>query len=78
MARLTITLNDSLQRALREKAARENRSVSSIIEESLLLRGIRKQLTARELVLKARDRSRLESHEAISLAVEETRGARQR
>ena len=39
MARLTISLADRTHRALREAAARQNRSMASIIEESLELRG---------------------------------------
>ena len=54
MSRLTITLNDDLHRALKETAARQKRSIASIIEESLRLRGIRDQASARSLVHEAR------------------------
>jgi predicted transcriptional regulator len=40
MSRLTITLDDDLHRALKETAVRQGRSIASIIEESLRLRGI--------------------------------------
>lgn len=40
MPRLTISLADRIHRALKEAAARQNRSMASIIEESLELRGI--------------------------------------
>ncbi len=40
MVRLTISLADRTHRALKEAAVRENRSMASIIEESLTLRGI--------------------------------------
>ncbi len=40
MPRLTISLADRTPRALKEAAARQNRSMASIIEESLELRGI--------------------------------------
>jgi predicted transcriptional regulator len=46
MPRLTIKLSDWTHRALKEAAARQNRSISSIIEESLELRGIRPDDTA--------------------------------
>jgi predicted transcriptional regulator len=76
MSRLTITLNDDLHRALKETAARQQRSIASIIEESLRLRGIRDQASARSLVDQARARANLDADEALSLAVEETRAAR--
>jgi predicted transcriptional regulator len=76
MSRLTITLNDDLHRALKEAAARQKRSIASIIEESLRLRGIRDQASARSLVDQARGRSDLDADAALALAVEETRAAR--
>ena len=59
MVRLTISLADRTHRALKEAAARQNRSMASIIEESLTLRGIQPLDSAREIVAKARARSRL-------------------
>ena len=76
MSRLTITINDNLHRALKETAARQGRSIASIIEESLRLRGIRDQESARALVEKARERASLDQEEALELAVDETRVAR--
>ena len=76
MSRLTITLNDDLHRALKETAARQGRSIGSIIEESLRLRGIREQQSARALVEQARARAALDEDAALSLAVEETRAVR--
>ena len=76
MSRLTITLDEDLHRALKETAARQGRSIASIIEESLRLRGIQGQASARALVEQARKRAGLESDEALELAVEETRVAR--
>jgi predicted transcriptional regulator len=78
MTRLTITLDDDLHRALKETAARQGRSIASIIEESLRLRGIQDQASARALVEQARQRAQLDSEEAMALAVEETRDARRR
>lgn len=78
MSRLTITLDDDLHRALKETAARQGRSIASIIEESLRLRGIQDQASARALVARARKHARLEPNEAMELAVEETRATRQR
>ena len=77
MRRLTITLDDRLHRALRETAARQGRTVTSIIEESLRLRGIGDQAGARGLVAKARERARMAPGKALELAVEETRATRE-
>ena len=76
MSRLTITLDDDLHRALKETAARQGRSIASIIEESLRLRGIQDQASARALVAQAQMRAQLDDDEALRLAVEETRAVR--
>lgn len=76
MSRLTINLDDQIHRALKETAARQNRTIGSIIEESLLLRGIRPVESARELVARARSRSDMSADEATRLAARETRRAR--
>ena len=73
MPRLTISLSDRTYRALKEAAARQNRSMGSIIEESLERRGIGLHETAREIVAKARAKSGLSADEAMALAVGETR-----
>jgi predicted transcriptional regulator len=78
MSRLTITLDDDLHRALKEAAARQGRSITSIIEESLRLRGIQDQASARALVSQARKRAQLNSDKALELAVAETRATRKR
>ena len=73
MPRLTISLADRTHQALKETAARQNRSMGSIIQESLELRGIRPCDTAREIVAKARAKSGLNADDAMGLAVKETR-----
>ena len=73
MPRLTISLTDRTHRALKEAAARRNRSMGSIIEESLELRGIQPYDTAEDIVAMARAKSRLRADDALALAVEETR-----
>ncbi|MCF8077409.1 MAG: ribbon-helix-helix protein, CopG family [Desulfotignum sp.] len=78
MSRLTITLDDDLHQALKETAARQGRSIGKIIEESLVLRGIKSMTHARQLVEKARIRAGCTDEEAIRLAVEETRAHRNR
>ena len=77
MGRLTITLASDTHRALKEAAARQNRSMASIIEESLALRGIQPYDTVRGIVAKARTQSGLDSSQAMTLALEETRRFRE-
>ena len=77
MPRLTIRLTDRMHRALKEAAARQSRSMGSIIQESLELRGIRPCDTARETVATARAESGLSADDAMDLAVEETRRFRE-
>ncbi|MDE2926720.1 MAG: CopG family transcriptional regulator [Acidobacteriota bacterium] len=72
MPRLTISLTDRTHRALKEAAARQHRSMGSIIEESLVLRGLQTYDTAREIVAKARAHSRLNDEDAMAVAVKET------
>ncbi len=78
MSRLTITLDDSIHQALREAAARQGRSIGKIIEEGLVLRGIKPIESARQLVARARGNAALNDDEAMKLAVKETRAARKR
>ena len=78
MSRITITLDDELHQALKETAARQRRSIASIIEESLRLRGIQTRRSAQALVDAARNRAQLSEDEATRLAVQETRAHRKR
>lgn len=76
MSRLTITLDDELHQALKQAAARQGRSIGSIIEEALELRGIKPTATARALVERARRTAAMNEDEAMDLAVAETRACR--
>ncbi len=76
MSRLTITLDDDLHRALKETAARQGKTIGSIIEESLRLRGIRSVASARQLVSRARTNANMEEDQALALAMDETRRQR--
>jgi len=76
MSRLTITLPDDLHRALKEAAARRDRTIGDLVAESLAAYGIKPRETARELVARAREHARLSEEEALTLAVAETRAAR--
>ena len=77
MPRLTISLADRTHRALKEAAARQNRSMASINEESLELRGIQPWDAAMESVARAQASSGLNDDDAMALAVEETRRHRE-
>ena len=78
VSRLTITLDDSIHQALKEAAARQGRSIGKIIEEGLVLRGIKPMESARQLVARARANAALDDDEAIKIAVKETRATRKR
>ena len=70
MSRLTITLDDSMHQALKEAAARQGRSIGKLIEEGLVLRGVR------QLVARARSHAMCNDEDSMQLAIEETRATR--
>ncbi len=76
MSRLTITLDDSMHQALKEAAARQGRSIGKIIEEGLVLRGIKPSALARDLVSQARQRAGMDEEKALHLALDESRAER--
>ena len=76
MRRFTISSADRMHRALKEAAARQNRSMDPIVEESLELRGVRICGTIKEIVAEARAKAALNAGDAMALAVEKTRGYR--
>lgn len=76
MSRLTITLDDALHQALKEASARQGRPIGKIIEEGLLLRGIKPIAGARELVARARRDASLGEEEALEVGLAETRAVR--
>jgi hypothetical protein len=78
VSRLTITLDDSIHQALKEAAARQGRSIGKIIEEGLVLRGIKPVESARQLVARARRNAARADDEAINIAVKETHAVRKR
>lgn len=78
MARLTISLDDQVHQALKEAAARQRRSIASIVEESLVYRGIKTHTDARALVGAAREQAGLSEEDALAIAIDETRESRQR
>jgi|GEM_PF-236116 len=76
MGRLTIALDDAVHQALKEAAVRQGRSIGKIIEEGLLLRGIKPVASARELVARARLNSGQSDAGAIAVAISETKAHR--
>ena len=71
MSRLTISLNDEIHLALKEAAVHQRRSIASLIEESLIFRGIKSPKTARNLVQQVRERSELSADTAMDIALAE-------
>ena len=76
MHRFTISSADRMHLALKEAAARQNRSMDPIVEESLELRGVEFCGTIKEIVAEARAKAALNADDAMALAVEETRDYR--
>lgn len=76
MSRLTINLDDALHQALKETAARQGRTIGKIIEEGLILRGIKPLDSAKQLVARARLNAEMTDNEALELAIRETRNKR--
>lgn len=78
MHRLTINLPAELHAALKAAAARRGTTIGSLVQESLEAYGIKPERNVRELVAAARRRSGLQADEAETLALRETRAARDR
>lgn len=76
MPRMTITLSEERQRAVKEAAVRRGTTITAIIDESLELAGIRTRESARQIVARARVAAGLTDVEAMDLALRETAAAR--
>jgi len=76
MPRMTITLSEERQRALKEAAARRGTTITALVDESLELAGIRTRESARQIVARARACSGLTDKEAMALALGETEAVR--
>ena len=77
MGRLTISLDDEMHFALKETATRQGRSIGSIIEEGLRLRGIKPMASAKALVEHARQQAQMSEPDAQKLANEEVHAERE-
>jgi hypothetical protein len=76
MSRLTITLSEARYRALKEACAQRDKTIGQLIDESLDFYGIKSGQDARDLVRRARARSKLTESKAIALAQEQVRAVR--
>lgn len=76
MSRLTITLSKTRYQALKEAAARRDKSMTQLIDESLEFYGIKTREEARDMVLRARKHSGLDEAAALALAEREVRAHR--
>jgi hypothetical protein len=71
MPRMTITLSEKRQRALKEAAARRGVTITALIDESLELAGIHCVESALQILARARANSGLSEEEAMALALQE-------
>ena len=78
MSRLTISLSDEMHQALKESSARTGRTIGSLIEEGLHLRGIRPMNATKNLVKKARSNSAVNEDDALKIALDEVNQSRKR
>ena len=76
MGRLTINITDERQQALKEAAAVRSKTIGQIIEESLEAYGVKTRANAQSIVARARKNAKLTEAEALKLATQETRRAR--
>jgi hypothetical protein len=73
VSRLTITLSETRYRALKEASAERDKTIGQLIAESLDFYGIESRDDARDLVRRARGRSKLTEDQALAVAQEQVR-----
>lgn len=78
MSRLTITLSEARYKALKEAAVQRDKTIGQLIDESLDFYGIKSRADARELVRRARARSKLSDDQAVAVAQEHVRAVRRK
>lgn len=78
MSRLTITLSEERYRALKDASAQRNKTIGQLIDESLEFYGIKSRAEARNLVRRARARSKLDEAQALDVAQREVRAVRRK
>jgi hypothetical protein len=78
MSRLTITLTEARYKALKEAAVQRDKTIGQLIDESLDFYGIKSRADARDLVRRARTRSKLPDDQALAVAQEHVVAARRK
>lgn len=78
MSRLTITLSEDRYRALKQAAAQRDKTIGQLIDESLDFYGIKSQADARDLVRRARSRSKVSDDQVLAVAQEHVRAVRRK
>lgn len=78
MSRLTITLTEARYKALKEAAVQRDKTIGQLIDESLEFYGIKSRSDARDLVRRARTRSKLPDDQALATAQEHVRAVRRK
>ena len=78
MSRLTITLSETRYKALKEAAVQRDKTIGQLIDESLEFYGIKSRADARDLVRRARARSKLPDDQALAVAQEHVRAVRRK
>jgi hypothetical protein len=78
LSRLTITLSEERYRALKDASAQRNKTIGQLIDESLEFYGIKSRGEARNLVRRARARSKLDEEQALGVAQREVRAVRRK
>ena len=78
MSRLTITLSEARYRALKDASVQRNKTIGQLIDESLEFYGIKSRQEARNLVRRARARSKFDEKQALDVAQREVRAVRRR
>lgn len=78
MSRLTITLTEARYKALKEASVQRDKTIGQLIDESLEFYGIKSREDARDLVRRARARSKLSEDQAMAVAQEQVRAARRK
>ena len=78
MSRLTITLTEARYKALKEAAVQRDKTIGQLIDENLAFYGIDSRADARDLVRRARARSKLPDDQATAVAQEHVRAVRRK
>ena len=76
MSRLTITVSEARYRALKEASAQRDKTIGQLIDDSLDFYGIKSRQDARDLVRRARARSKLSENQALAVAQQQVLAVR--